>query len=80
MLEKHRADLSSVEEVDEMDCYRKTYCMVKILRVVMDRLQELETIWRRQRVDVKTQMAFYANGIFKQFYDVREQQSVEEII
>ena len=34
------------------------------------RIEDLKMIWRRQRIDVDTQIRYYANGLLEDYYKV----------
>jgi hypothetical protein len=42
-----------------------------LLEAMRGRIAELKVIWRRQRMDVDTQVRYYANGLLEDYYRVR---------
>ena len=56
----------SQESVDEA-----TSSVSVLLEAMRERIRELKTIWRRQRMDVDTQIRYYANGLLQDYYRVR---------
>ena len=57
------------EDIDEAKA-----TLLSILEVVNDRIEVLRRIWRRQRQDVDVQIRYYVNGLFQDYYKVREYQ------
>lgn len=42
-----------------------------LLEAMRGRIADLKMIWRRQRMDVDTQIRYYANGLLEDYYRVR---------
>jgi hypothetical protein len=42
-----------------------------LLEAMRGRITDLKMIWRRQRMDVDTQVRYYANGLLEDYYRVR---------
>lgn len=42
-----------------------------LLGEMRTRIKDLKMIWRRQRMDVDTQVRYYANGLLEGYYRVR---------
>jgi hypothetical protein len=42
-----------------------------LIEAMRGRIAELKMIWRRQRMDVDTQIRYYANGMLEDYYRVR---------
>ena len=42
-----------------------------LLEAMRERIGDLKMIWRRQRMDVDTQVRYYANGLLEDYYRVR---------
>lgn len=45
--------------------------VVVLLEAMRGRITDLKMIWRRQRMDVDTQVRYYANGLLEDYYRVR---------
>ena len=56
----------SQEVVDEA-----TSSITVLLEAMRRRIMDLKMIWRRQRMDVDTQIRYYANGLLEDYYRVR---------
>ncbi|KAI0051584.1 hypothetical protein FA95DRAFT_1554409 [Auriscalpium vulgare] len=54
--------------VSEEDVDEAIDSMAVIVDVIHDRIAELKAIWRRQRMDVDTQIRYYANGMLEDYY------------
>jgi hypothetical protein len=48
-----------------------TWSVQVLLEAMRRRIEELKMIWRRQRMDVDTQIRYYANGLLEDYYRVR---------
>jgi hypothetical protein len=48
-----------------------TSTMLVLSDTMRERIAELKNIWRRQRMDVDTQIRYYANGLLEDYYRVR---------
>ncbi|KAI0251008.1 hypothetical protein BJV78DRAFT_1213669 [Lactifluus subvellereus] len=48
-----------------------TSTMVVLIEAMRHRIAELKDIWRRQRMEVDTQIRYYANGLLEDYYRVR---------
>jgi hypothetical protein len=42
-----------------------------LLEAMRGRITDLKMIWRRQRMDVNTQVRYYSNGLLERYYSVR---------
>lgn len=47
------------------------WSIVVLLEEMRTRIKDLKMIWRRQRMDVDTQVRYYANGLLEGYYRVR---------
>ena len=56
----------SQEAVDEA-----TWSVSVLLEAMRGRITDLKMIWRRQRMDVDTQVRYYSNGLLEDYYRVR---------
>lgn len=45
--------------------------VITLLDAMQARIIDLKMIWRRQRMDVDTQVRYYANGLLEDYYRVR---------
>ncbi|KAI5119442.1 hypothetical protein M0805_008381 [Coniferiporia weirii] len=69
LLSRHVSVLSDQEKaLDEEDAEDMLGSMENLVEVVKTRITDLRRIWRRQRIDVDTQMRYYANGLFEDYY------------
>jgi hypothetical protein len=48
-----------------------TSSITALLDAMRGRIGDLKIIWRRQRMDVDTQVRYYANGLLEDYYRVR---------
>jgi hypothetical protein len=48
-----------------------TSTMLVLSDTMRERIAELKNIWRRQRMDVDTQIRYYANGLLEDYYRVK---------
>lgn len=48
-----------------------TWSILVLLEAMRGRIEELKMIWRRQRMDVDTQIRYYSNGLLEDYYRVR---------
>ena len=48
-----------------------TSSITVLLDAMKERIGDLKMIWRRQRIDVDTQIRYYANGLLEDYYRVR---------
>lgn len=48
-----------------------TSSITVLLEAMKERIGDLKMIWRRQRMDVDTQIRYYANGLLEDYYRVR---------
>jgi len=60
-----KPDVSS-EVVEEA-----TSSVLVLIEAMRGRIEDLKMIWRRQRMDVDTQIRYYANGLLEDYYRVR---------
>jgi len=47
-----------------------TLSVLVLLEAIKTRIEDLKMIWRRQRIDVDTQIRYYANGLLEDYYRV----------
>ncbi|KAH9994636.1 hypothetical protein BJV77DRAFT_1066635 [Russula vinacea] len=45
-----------------------TWSILVLLEAMRGRIEELKMIWRRQRMDVDTQIRYYSNGLLEDYY------------
>ncbi|KAI0055964.1 hypothetical protein BV25DRAFT_1921375 [Artomyces pyxidatus] len=55
-------------EVSEEDAEEASESMLVLIDMIRERIGELKAIWRRQRIDVDTQIRYYANGMLEDYY------------
>ena len=48
-----------------------TSSVMVLVEAMRGRIADLKMIWRRQRIDVDTQIRYYANGMLEDYYKVR---------
>jgi hypothetical protein len=48
-----------------------TSSIIVLIEAIQGRIGDLKMIWRRQRMDVDTQIRYYANGMLEDYYRVR---------
>jgi hypothetical protein len=46
--------------------------VIVLLEAMRERIADLKMIWRRQRMEVDTQIRYYANGLLEDYYRVSE--------
>jgi hypothetical protein len=61
----------SKPDVSSEDVEEATSSIMVLIEAIGERIAELKIIWRHQRADVDTQIRYYANGMFEDYYRVR---------
>ena len=44
--------------------------ILTLINVLEERIEDLKVIWRKQKMDVATQMKYYCNGLLEDYYNV----------
>src|SRR6266403_2519166 len=63
--------LMSKRDVSQETVEEATWSVIVLLEAMRGRITDLKMIWRRQRMDVDTQIRYYANGLLEDYYRVR---------
>ena len=61
----------SKPNVSKEDVEEATWSVTALLDAMRGRIGDLKMIWRRQRMDVDTQIRYYSNGLLEDYYRVR---------
>ena len=61
----------SKQDVSQEAVEEAIWSVTVLLDAMRDRITDLKIIWRRQRMDVDTQVRYYANGLLEDYYKVR---------